>query len=292
MTTIKSTHSSKPGLSGAPGFQPRNVSAIRADVIVCVVKAGDLRAKAFQVFFGRDGSLFVSFPYFRHRTGILSTSAIAGDGERQSQVSLEQGGKVTSHLVKYSHHPSGQAHFSQTGKIRPEIKRQSSRLDTLNGHIFSLLIQGLGSLETAHPTKDARTSSKRTLVDFHVDPQSEAIRFVGRWYDVNNLRVSNPEDSIGPVIPMMDSGGNRIDGILLASPHSDARHVLAVSCVPMPSLGPDPELFMFYGGFDPATTMTDPDKEAGFLVFLYPLTEADKARERLGIVDCSPAQKA
>jgi hypothetical protein len=43
----------------------------------------------------------------------------------------------------------------------------------------------------------------------------------------------------------------------------------------------------FYGGFDPHEIMTEPRKEAGFLAFLYPLSEADKARERLGSVDCT-----
>jgi hypothetical protein len=273
-----------------PGFQPKNVSAIRANVIVCVAKVGDLRAKAFQIFFGKDESLFVSFPYFRHRIGILSSSAIPGDGERESDVSMERGGKVTSHRVKYSHHPSGQAHFSQTDKIRTEIKRQSSRLDTLNGHIFSLLIQGLGSLAAADAIKDRRTSSKRTLIDFCIDPQPEAIKFVGRWYDVNSLRVSDPESSIGPAIPMVDSRNNKIDSMLLASPHADARHVLAISCVPVPRLGPDPEIFMFYGGFDSGEVMTDPHRQAGFLAFRYPLSEAKNARERLGSVDYFPGE--
>ena len=45
---------------------------------------------------------------------------------------------------------------------------------------------------------------------------------------------------------------------------------------------------MFYGGFDPAEIMTDPTKEAGFLAFLYPLSEAEKIRERLGSVDYIP----
>ena len=58
------------------GFQAENVDVIRCERVVCVVKVGNSRAKAFQVFFGADGSLFISFPYFRHRTGILSSSAL------------------------------------------------------------------------------------------------------------------------------------------------------------------------------------------------------------------------
>src|ERR1700730_17516226 len=117
-------------------YQAKNVDAIRCDRVVCVVKAGDLRAKAFQVGFLRDGSLFVSFPYFKHRTGILTSSAIPATGERQAQVDLQRGGKVTSHLVKYSHHTDGWAQFSQDRKIFTAIKRRSIALDTQNGHMF------------------------------------------------------------------------------------------------------------------------------------------------------------
>ena len=58
------------------GFQPGNIDAIRSERIVCVVKDAGLRVKAFQIVFGADGSLFITFPYFRHRTGLLSSSSI------------------------------------------------------------------------------------------------------------------------------------------------------------------------------------------------------------------------
>jgi hypothetical protein len=58
------------------GFQAGNIDAIRTERVVCVVKRGDRRRKAFQVFFGPDRSLFVTFPYFRNRVGILSSSKI------------------------------------------------------------------------------------------------------------------------------------------------------------------------------------------------------------------------
>src|ERR1700674_3786546 len=93
------------------GFQAGSVNAIRSGRLVCVVTAGDLRVKASQIVFGGDGSLFITFPYFRHRTGILSSSSIPATGTRESQVNLEHGGKVTSHLVKYCHHTDGRAHF-------------------------------------------------------------------------------------------------------------------------------------------------------------------------------------
>jgi hypothetical protein len=181
-------------------FQPVNVDAIRSERVVCVIRMSGLRVKAFQTMFGKDGSLFITFPYFRHRTGLLSASAIPATGQRQSDVNLEHGGKVTSHRVKYSHHQDGRAHFSQDGKIFTSIKRQSIPLEKQDGHIFSLLIQGLSGLDAADPVKDATTSTKRAVIEFTME-STEAVKIVGRWYDVNKLRCSTPNASIGPVVP-------------------------------------------------------------------------------------------
>ena len=271
------------------GFQAKTVAAVRSQHVVCVVKVSELRAKAFQIGFDEDGSLFIHFPYFQHRTGILSSSEIPATGERKADVNIEYGGKVTSHRVKYSHHPDGRAHFSQDGKIFTAIKRQSISLDTQNGHMFTLYIQGLHALDVAKTAKDVEAISiNRSVIDFQIEPTAEAIKFVGRWLDINKLRVSEPNVTVGRRLTMVDPDGVRTDAILVASPHANVKHVLAITCVAIPSLGPDPEVFLFHGGFDAPETMTDPTKEAGFLAFLYPLSEAANVRERLGSVDFVP----
>jgi hypothetical protein len=273
-----------------PGFQAGNVAAIRSRRVVCAVRTADYHVKALQVFFGKDGSLFITFPYYRHRVGLLSCSAIPADGQRQSQVNLERGGKVTSHLVKYSHHPDGRAHFSQSGKIFTAVKRQSLALDRQHGHMFSLQIQGLQALEQAHPSKDVGISQQRSVIDFRIDPPPEAVKFVGRWLDVSRMRFSTPTPTIGPEVPTLAPDGTSLGGVMVASPYVNARHVLLLTCAPIPRLGPAPEVFIFQGGFDPPEVMTDPTKEAGFLAFLYPLSDADQLRERLGSVDYTAEQ--
>jgi hypothetical protein len=266
------------------GYQAQNVDAIRAERIVCTVRARQLRVKAFQIVFHKDGGFFISFPYFRHRTGLLSISSIPANGSRKSQVNLEYGGKVTSNRVKYSHHVDGRAHFSQDGKIVTAIKRQSIALDKQHGHIFSLLIQGLTALD---PARDELQSAKRAAIEFAMEPP-KAIKFVGRWFNVNAMRFSNPMRTIGPVVPSLDPDGNRTDQIFTASSYGNARHVLVISCIPIPALGSEPEIFLFYGGFSSPDIMNDPSQEAGFLAFLYPIAESDKLRERLGSVNFVP----
>jgi hypothetical protein len=247
-----------------------------------------IRYKAFQIFFGRDGSLFVTFPYFRHRTGILAAATIPGNGQTTSQVNLQTGGKVVSHLVKYSHHPDGRAHFSQDGKVRTEIKRQSVALSTQNGHIFSLLIQGLQAFDKANDTKDVGSSPKRTALTFSIPQGAEtrAIKCVGRWLDVSRISASGPSPVVGPTLLTQDSEGKQRAGVLIASPYdAEPRHVLCITCEPVPSLGPDPEIMCFYGGFATREIMDDTTQDAGFLGFIYPVPDADQLKKHIGTID-------
>src|SRR5438067_10157001 len=62
--------------SGVGGHQAANVTAFRSERIILTVKRGEGRNKVVQIIFGRDGSLFVSFPYFKHRSGILAAATI------------------------------------------------------------------------------------------------------------------------------------------------------------------------------------------------------------------------
>jgi hypothetical protein len=204
-------------------------------------------------------------------------------------VNLENGGKVTSHRIKYSHHPDGRAHFSQDGKIFTAIKRQSLPLESHHGHLFTLSIQGPHALEAASESRDADgIAAQRSVISFRLEQTPDAIKFVGRWLDINRMRVSEPDAIVGPRHAMLDPDGVRTDAILIANPNASAKHVLAISCVAIPMLSSESEIFLFHGAFDSPETMTDPTKGAGFLAFLYPISEATKVRERVGSVDYIP----
>jgi hypothetical protein len=241
----------------------------RSEHIVVTIQAGALRHKVFQVFFGRDRSLFVTFPYFKHPTGILASATIPGNGQTTSEVDLQVGGKIASHLVKYSHHPDGRAHFSQHGRVRTEIKRQSIALDRQQGHIFSLIVQGLGGFHRADDVKDVGSTRKRTTLTFQIgSAEAEAIKFVAHWYGASDSRVEQQQN-----------------GFLVASPYDNARHVLFLTCYLVPRLGPVPEMMLFYGGLAAREVMNDTTKDAGFLAFLYPASNAEDLAKSLGRID-------
>ena len=210
-------------------------------------------------------------------------------GRAESFVSLEQGGKVASHLAKYSHHPSGLALFSQTGKIRSEVRRQSVPLDTHEGHLFTVLINGLHVFNRASGRRDEpQITPQRAVLTFELPPDSAeygTLKIVGRWADVTRLRFSTPTDTAGPFIPTIHPTGDQRFAAALANPAVGTHHVLLLTCAVIPRLGTSGEMLMFFGGFDARDVMDDTSKEAGFLAFTYPASDAAELRQRLGSVD-------
>jgi hypothetical protein len=155
---------------GEPGLTPlKTIRRFQSRRFVFGVRTSDTLFKVFQVIFSKsDGSLLVNIPYSSITHGILSKGRLPR-GDVESQVHLEERGKVTSKLVKYSHHPDGKAHFSQDGKVRTEISRQSLPLAQAKGHLFTLHAQGLLQFAKEPTSTNANPSPSRTLLTFSFD---------------------------------------------------------------------------------------------------------------------------
>ena len=205
------------------------VKAFLSEHIVVTVHADGHRHKIFQLLFGKDGSMYVTFPYFQHSKGILAEVTVDGPPGTTAQVDLARTGKVASHLVKYSHHPDGEAHFSQHGKILTVIRRRSVPLIEQDGHIFTVLIQGLRAFDSVGNTTEHKVSSKRTTLTFAVkDKFPRAIRFIGRWYWTEDLPIEPRPPVIGPQIQAVESDGITHNALMVGNPH-DKKHVLLLS---------------------------------------------------------------
>jgi hypothetical protein len=58
-----------------------------------------------------------------------------------------------------------------------------------------------------------------------------------------------------------------------------------VTCRVVARLGADPEMMLFFGGFDPIELMNDTSREAQALAFMYPIRRAEELRGTIGDVD-------
>src|SRR5213593_1534618 len=100
------------------------LKAYGADRVVIGVRNSSIHKKIFQINFkSKDGSLFVSVPYAN--LGVGRVGVVECPPGDPNALLFGDNALVTTHAVKYSHHPDGQAHFSQDGKVFTRIRRKA-----------------------------------------------------------------------------------------------------------------------------------------------------------------------
>ena len=162
---------------------------------------------------------------------------------------------MSSHLVKYSHHPDGRAHFSQDGRVRTEIKKQSVPLDNVEGHLFSLHVQGLHGFEAAQESdKAVAPSRKRTVVRFMLeDPLPGSIKFVGRLHSSGWLQARAVNGMVSPTMQLVQPDGTTRHAFVWSSPLGTPgqERCLVLSIEPLPRLDQARSTsLVFVAGFD------------------------------------------
>ena len=265
-------------------------SVFRSERFVISVECGSLRRKIFQCQFAKqDGSVFVNFPYFRHSEGVVSLVDWPG-GQPTTTLSLETAGRVSSHLVKYAHHPSGRAHFSQDGKVLTLIKKDALPLAELEGHLFTLQVHGLEGFEALDEAElNEAPSLKRTGVRFTLGPECPgSVKFVGMLYRDTTLERRSADGIVHPAMQLKRPDGSTLNGFVCSQVLGRPGHerCLLIYSESMPKLDQSRESSMlFVGGFDSAAAMNDVERAVSFLAFSYPAENVDDLRRRLGSID-------
>lgn len=250
--------------------------------------------KLFQIIFGKHGSVFVNFPYFENSKGMVSLVKYPSNTRVPIDLSLVDGGKVTSHLVKYSHPPDGRAHFSQDGKVRTQIRKNSVPLQDINGHFFTIQLQGTDSFEKLD-RKDYKSGSLKQIVNLPIGPREPpAIKIVGRLYSIDELKsrrfILPVSGSFGHVIEIVSTSGGRNRGFLLAPPLNNPSQdlILILACEIIPKIDAQENAALtFMGGFDHHDTIHNTSVETSYLALSYPLSDNDfeQFKKRIGCID-------
>ena len=238
------------------------------------------------VFSQSDGSLFVDFPYFENSDGLVSLATL---NPGSTEVTLTEGGRVTSHLVKYAHHRDGEAHFSQTGRVYTSVRKRSMPLGNYVGHLFTIQFQGLEGFEVATGLDVDLENMKNKPITFNViNPEPHALKVVGFWYTKRELRARTSDASIGPGVSLVAGGKPYGSGVLLSAPPdaSGSGSFLLVRAMSIPPISsePHPQL-TFLGGFDPDHIVNNPAVPTQFLALSYPAHDPDSLKAQIGSID-------
>jgi hypothetical protein len=275
---------------------PPRMNPFRSEKYVVIIGVGQNRYKVLQIVFGqKDGSLFVTFPYYQHSEGLVSVATLAGGKGGNKEIKLVPGGKVTSHLVKYSHHPDGMALFSQDGRVLSDVRKKSVPLSESEGHVFTTQFQYLKAFEVADTIKDRnKYDPQRSVIVFGFGGEEpEAIKIVGRWYTLEELLsrivVNDGKTKIfGPRIHCRTDRGREYAGFLLSPPVGNPmdKFALLLTCEAIPRLDKIGQTCLtFIGGFDPLYIVNNLEVDTKMLALSYPASNYDELRKSIGSID-------
>lgn len=263
---------------------------LRAERFVITAGTEQERYKLLQILFReKEGGIYVDFPYFEYSQGLLGHYKIAASPDGTSTISLLQGGKTTSQRVKYSYHTDGEAHFSQDAKIRTEVRKKSVPLRQVEGHLFTVHLQGVRNFK---PSGHRSNNGKRFTFNLDLeDPFSGGIKVVGSWYAREKAARNNPGGKIiGPYVLWSRPDGPLSRGVLLAPPLNTPMgdYILALTCDPMPLFSTQQApLLLAIGGFDEGPVASDPNHDTSILALYYTdrASSFDELSLLLGSVD-------
>ena len=247
------------------------------------VKLLDCFYRIAKLVFASDGSIYVCFPSFIKTEGIACSARLIGGDNGQKTLDLTENGRVTANLVKYAHHPDGEAHFSQDGKVTTAIRRKSVPLHEQRGHLFTIQVQVIDSFERLD-------SPKKEQLTFELPNTVRAIKITGWRYKLSDLSL--PDGSTQSYCPKSLRGANGVErhGLFVmppeGAPFSDVVLFLSIEETARLSEGQTPHL-LFLGGFDPPQIAFNHAVSTQFLAFSYPCPDFEQLRERIGSIDLS-----
>jgi hypothetical protein len=242
-----------------------------SDLYVIGVNDGGVERKLFQIIPANDGSVYASFPYLPFNRGRVGIFTFPANYDETRGVVIGHEFPFTTEKVKYSHHPSGAVHFSQTGRVQSEIRKNGVPFGLVSGHIFSVSFQSIGRFEQLDRAR--KTRKRHTLIFSSPAGVEETYKFVAHVYSEREMAQRLLGTQGGPFIKTISPNGRLGWGVVLATKFvSDTgRRLILLTLERAERMRSDiQESVTFLGGFDPLDIALDPAKETKALMFFYP----------------------
>lgn len=196
-------------------------------------------------------------------------------------------------MVKLAHHTSGRAHFSQDGKVRTEIMRESFRLDNSIGVIFQAFAFWLRGFDVLPP---GPLKQDRAWIQFRMEERHLfAVSIEGEWRRRAALEanIDKATGVAGPLATLVHRRtGVAQQSFFLAPTDWFDTHVLVLTCTEttLPGNVVDP-LLIGMGGWDKheVSAGSPAVQQTGCLVAMYPIADPEALTARIGSIDFVPS---
>jgi hypothetical protein len=268
---------------------PTRINPFWAKRFTVCARIGKNCYKLFQVLFPNDKDVvYINFPYFPISEGIAAVATLHGNGRSNQQLELNREGRLTSHLVKYTHPADGMAHFSQDGKVRSELRKQSVPLADLDGHMFSAHFSGITQftkLDGPYPSLN-RTTNGGIVLNLDQDPGW--IKVMGFWHTRQQAARQFQNYAVNGVIgPMIgDDLGYSTAFLGPWNKGSGGNAILVLQSQTLPNFDPgNSPMQLFIGGFDTDYKVNDLFQDSSVLTFKYPAVDFESLKATMESID-------
>ncbi len=253
-----------------------------------------------QIHFGKDGSIYFILHYFSKHQGIVSRIELDPAASGRQILDLKKGGRATAQRVKFSHHPSGEALFSLSKRVRSEIRRQSWPLAGSIGHLLQICAFGLEDFR--HVGKAICGPSKLYLYfDFGAQEPDSVVIDIQWRRKTDVLKNVSPADgalTVGPAPRAIERSTGRSTRFYLVGQPKDlplTDHLLLIECYETDRpTGLSDSALIVMGGWD-AHEINPPGRQrrdfphSGLLSCMYPVKDFEALKDEIGTIDLAPS---
>jgi len=211
-----------------------------------------------KLFFLKDNSICFAFPQIKDG-GILARSYCPRTTEKTHRIYLEENGKTTKEVVKFTYHANGNVHFSLDGKIYTKVKNKSTPINKKHTHLFSAVYGQPKNLSKITENKYNQYQKKGLARIFGNKLSSIYLSFHTfslEGFDFNKYKTSN-------------------DFIVMSK---NEKNVLRITCQTN-TIEMKEKCFMFVGGFKIN------QNDVSFLTAMYPAKDINLLSMLIGSVD-------
>jgi hypothetical protein len=264
----------------------RSPEPFRSKQIVITAEVGGLRAKILSIFWEKDLGYYVHLGYFNPPHAVVGRSVISTPPGEPKTINLRENGEVSTRRLKFSHHASGQAHFSLHGR-NPLVEARAPALavnhsappDKRMGYVFSAMFRGLKSFEPVKPVSPSDTvplPKNRRQLNFRYDgTEATPRKLLGWWFPIKALSITDYGDGLPwepKPVHFWPDGKTVVTGFLIAPPEDWpwSEHGLVISDdTPSAPTSPLDTYLVFQGGFTTEQDARGNDAGDSFIVAIF-----------------------
>jgi hypothetical protein len=270
----------------------------RSKQIVVTAEANGVQSKIFSVFFLRELGYFVHLGYFSPCHALAGRYVNTASPGGSATIDMTAGGKISVLGFKFTQHASGQAHFSLTRKMPPQVQTMTTPPSRKLGHAFTVNFAGIESFARAGQPDKKPPSRERTVLNFHFDdPHSPPGKIIAWWYPIRAMQIAELGEG-NPWEPkpahMRTQDGRMLSGFFVAPPMdwdwNDHGLLLTVDPMRRPDSSLD-SFLLLQGGVAIERDNAGNDMGESFIAAMFTdrSDELERMTEELGTLDNSEA---